>query len=156
MNIYCEGVLHQIEFSLRTIIKMIETLEDDDFEKRPSPDKRSIGELLEHMVMICKADLLISDGASQEEMNHIYSSVSFNNKDEIKDALFSNYLMLKERYINYTEAELHRKTTSYWGASYSRYEWLLEILAHLYHHRGQLHAMLVHCCGKDPNISLFE
>ena len=42
------------------------------------------------------------------------------------------------------------------GVTYSRYEWSLEIVAHLYHHRGQLHAMLVHCNGKDPKVPLFE
>lgn len=155
MNTYCKGALHHIYFALRTIGEMIDTLEDDDLEKRPSSNKRSIGELLEHITIICQADLLISDGATQEEMNNYYSGISFKNMNEMKDALFSNYQLLQERYINYTEAELHQNMTSYWGTTYTRYEWLLEILAHLYHHRGQFHAMLVRC-GKDPSIPLFE
>ncbi|MEH7803874.1 DinB family protein, partial [Bacillus pumilus] len=28
--------------------------------------------------------------------------------------------------------------------------------AHVYHHRGQLHAMLVHCYNKDLKILMFE
>ncbi|WP_234007866.1 hypothetical protein [Lysinibacillus sp. FJAT-14745] len=58
--------------------------------------------------------------------------------------------------MNYTEVDLQDKLTSHWGVTYSRYEWLLEILAHVYHHRGQLHAMLVHCCGIDQKVPLFE
>ncbi|MDX8367074.1 hypothetical protein SLH52_17980 [Cytobacillus sp. IB215665] len=48
------------------------------------------------------------------------------------------------------------RTTSYWGVTYTRFDWLLEIVAHLYHHRGQLHATLVHYYKQDPNILLFE
>ncbi|MGQ4667830.1 hypothetical protein ACUIJN_18725 [Metabacillus halosaccharovorans] len=58
--------------------------------------------------------------------------------------------------MNYTEAELQQRITSFWGVTYTRYEWLLEILATLYHHRGQLHAVLVHYYGKDPRIPMFE
>ena len=58
--------------------------------------------------------------------------------------------------MEFNEEELHQEMTSYWGTTYSRYEWLLEIIAHLYHHRGQLHSILVHCYGMDLNVQLFE
>lgn len=47
--------------------------------------------------------------------------------------------------MEFYEEELHMEMTSYWGTTYSWYEWLIEITTHLYHHRGQLHSMLVHC-----------
>ena len=74
----------------------------------------------------------------------------------MKEALLSNFALLENRYLDYTEEELMQTTTSYWGVSYTRFEWLVEISSHLYHHRGQLHAMLIHCVGKDPNVALFE
>lgn len=155
-NAYITSALNQMEIALKTIIKIIETLEEADLQKKPASNKRSIGELLEHIALICKADLLIANGATQKEMSEYYSSVSLKSVNAIKDAIAYNYETLKESYSNLTETELQERTTSYWGVTYTRYEWLLEIVAHIYHHRAQLHTLLVFCYGKDLNISLFE
>ncbi|MBD8842007.1 MULTISPECIES: hypothetical protein [Paenibacillus] len=55
-----------------------------------------------------------------------------------------------------TEDELLREKTVFWGGVHSRFEWLLDTQAHFYHHRGQLHAMLVHVLKREPNVQLFE
>ncbi|WP_025027838.1 DinB family protein [Caldalkalibacillus mannanilyticus] len=156
MNIYCRSALNQIKIALAKTIEIIDKLEESDLQKKPSADKRSIGELLEHIAIICKADLLIANGATQEEMNIFYSSVTYKTRSELKNGLIQNFELLEEKYLNYTEQELQQEITSFWGVTYSRYEWLLEILSHIYHHRGQLHAILVHCCAKDPKIMMFE
>lgn len=156
MNKYCQNVLHQIKFALTTTLQMIDTLEEADLGVRPTANKHSVGELLEHIAVICKADLLISTGATEAEMQDFYSAVSFKTRTEIAGAMLENYHALEEHYLNLTETELQQPVSSYWGTTYTKYEWLLEILAHVYHHRGQLHAMLVHSMGKDPNIVLFE
>ncbi|WP_400247509.1 DinB family protein [Niallia sp. JL1B1071] len=155
-NSYITSALNQIEIALKTIIEIIETLEEADLQKRPASNKRSIGELLEHIAVICKADLLILNGSTQKEMTEYYSSVSLKSVKDVKDAIAYNYETLKESYSNLTETELQERTTSYWGATYTMYEWLLEIVAHIYHHRAQLHTLLVYCYGKDLNILLFE
>ncbi|MGP4039792.1 DinB family protein [Gracilibacillus sp. D59] len=152
----CENVLHQIEVAVNTVIEIIEKLEEDDLQKRPTSNKHSIGELLEHIALICEADWLISKEATKEEMENLYAEVSYENLDSIKDGLITNFESLKSNYMNLTEQELLSETTSHWGLTYTKYEWLLEILAHVYHHRGQLHAILVHCYGKDPKVSMFE
>lgn len=156
MNHYCKSTLHHINVAISSIVNMLEILEESDLQKRPTEHKHSIGELLEHISIICYADLLISNGATQDEMKDYYSSISLKNIFDIKVALIKNYQLLEDKYMNYTNDELQQKITSFWGVTYTRYEWLVEILAHIYHHRGQLHAMLVHCCGKDPKVPLFE
>ena len=156
MNLYCKSAINQIKIAITTIIEIIDKLEETDFKKRPTVNKHSIGELLEHIAIICRADLLIANGATQDEMNQFYSTVTHENLREIRDVLINNFQLLEKSYLNYTDGELHQTITSFWGVTYSRYEWLLEILAHIYHHRGQLHAVLVHCYGKDPKISMFE
>ena len=156
MTIYCKHALHQIKVAVTTIVEMIDTLAEQDLLKRPTPNKHSIGELLEHIATICKADSLIADGASQDRMNDYYTSLSFENRFQIKEALLHNYQFLEEKFMNLTEAELQEEVTAYWGITYTRYEWLLEIVAHIYHHRGQLHAMLVHCYGIEFKVALFE
>ena len=156
MNTYCQSALNQIKVAVMTIIEMIDKLEESDLQKRPTANKHSIGELLEHLALICKADALISDGLSQEEMTAFYSSISYGNINEMKIALQANYQLLEDMFMKFTEEELRKETTSFWGVTYTRFEWLLEIVAHIYHHRGQLHAMLVHCYEKDPKVPLFE
>ncbi|GIN72852.1 hypothetical protein J14TS2_33270 [Bacillus sp. J14TS2] len=152
----CTAALHQIEVAMETIIQIIGTLSEEDILKRPTADKHSIGELLEHLAVICEADRRIAQEATQTEMEEFYTGVSYKTLASIKAGLLTNFKALKNEYLNLSEEELKQETTSYWGVTYTRYEWLLEILAHIYHHRGQLHAMLVHCYQQDPNILLFE
>ena len=156
MNVYVKATMHQISIAVRSIADMMDNLEPSDLDVQPTKNKLSIGQLLAHMSLICKADLLISDEATEEKMSEFYSSNPLLSIAEMKEALLSNFALLEERYLGYTEEELMQTTTSYWGVSYTRFEWLLEISSHLYHHRGQLHAMLVHCVGKDPKVALFE
>ncbi|MBD8070046.1 DinB family protein [Bacillus sp. PS06] len=152
----CKSVLHQIEVAMNTIIEIVDQLEEKDLKKRPTVNKHSVGELLEHIAVICEADWRISNEATEEEMSAFYSGVSYHTIDLIKEGLRDHFEALKENYMNLSEEKLVQETTAYWGVTYTRYEWLLEILAHLYHHRGQLHAILVHCYNKDPNILMFE
>ena len=147
---------NKIEFAIKTLIQIMDELDNSDLNKRPTTNKTSIGELLEHLTNICEADLMIGNSVPEREMKHYYSSVSYNSLDEMKIAIKRNFLQLKKHYLSLSGLDLTEKVTSYWGVSYTRYEWLLEILAHLYHHRGQLHAMLVHCCNKELKVSLFE
>lgn len=156
MNSYCRYALHQIRVVVDSLVELVDCLEEHDLQQRPTAAKHSIGELLEHIATICKADYYIANGANQEEMAAFYSTVSLTSKVKIKVALLSNYTFLQERFTEFDEEELHKEMTSYWGVTYSWYEWLLEITAHLYHHRGQLHSMLVHCAGMDLQAQLFE
>lgn len=155
-NEYVKSVLNQIYFGVKSTIDLMEKLEPSDLNVQPTENKLSIGQLLAHMVLICQADLLISDEASEEQMSNFYSSNPLQSLGEMKKALLSNFALLENRYLSYTEEELKQTTTSYWGVSYTRFEWLVEISSQLYHHRGQLHAMLVHSVGKDPEVPLFE
>lgn len=156
MNVYCHSALHQIEIAIKTIIKMMDRLDEIDLEFRPTEQKHSIGELLQHISFICEADFHIINGATQEEMETFYSQISNQQIEIIKTTLLKNFDSLKTHYIKLSERELFQEKTSYWGITYTKYEWLLEILAHIYHHRGQLHAMLVHCYRRDPQVPLFE
>ncbi|TSB45941.1 DinB family protein [Alkalicoccobacillus porphyridii] len=156
MNIYCKSALHQIKFALIKTIEIADQLTPEDLHKRPTPDKHSIRELLEHLALICQADLLIASGASQQEMDEYYAKHSIKEFDQIKKSMLDNYSTLEETYLNYSDEELKAPVTSFWGVTYTRYEWLLEIVAHLYHHRGQLHAILVHYYKMDLRVQLFE
>jgi uncharacterized damage-inducible protein DinB len=155
-NLYSKSAFHQIEIVVNSILEMINTLKQEDLLIRPTQGKHSIGELLNHIALIPKADFLISEEADVIELTGFYQENVYYSIEELKLSLIQNYQSLKVSYESFSEQELLEESTSYWGVTYSRYEWLLEIAAHLYHHRGQLHAMLVHCCKQDPNVALFE
>lgn len=152
----CSAALHQIEVCINSVIQMIERLTEEDLLKRPTEGKHSIGELLEHITIICEADFRISTGARKAEMTEFYCSRSYKTLSAIEEGLLANLTALKSYYQKMPEELLREKAASYWGVTYTRYEWLLEIMAHLYHHRGQLHAILVHCYHMDPKVNLFE
>ncbi|MCG1008821.1 DinB family protein [Salinicoccus sp. ID82-1] len=156
MEVVCQSVLKQIKVAVDTLVEIIDTLEESDLQKRPTEGKFSIGEMLEHTALICEADWRISNSATQKEMEEFYTSFSLMSLVAIKEELLHGYDSLEKNYSNLSNEQLLEKTSAYWGVTYTRYEWLLEILTHIFHHRGQLHAMLVHCYAKDPNLMLFE
>ncbi|MCA0972528.1 DinB family protein [Halobacillus litoralis] len=156
MNMYCQSAFHQLEIVIASVSEMIGQLDHEDLSFRPTEGKRSIGELIEHIATIPAADGHISNEATEEEMKAFYSSISLKTKDEMLEALFDHFSQLKVQFENFTEDQLFTETTSWWGVTYTRFGWLLQILSHMYHHRGQLHAILVHNYEKDPEIMLFE
>ncbi len=156
MNIYCLSAFHQLEVVIASISEIVGQLDEEDLTYRPTPNKHSVGELLQHLAAIPAADGHILEEASEEEMNNFYQSLSFQTTDEILEVMFQHFSHLKAQFENYTEEHLYTETTSWWGVTYTRFEWLLEIIAHMYHHRGQLHSMLVHTYKKDPGVLLFE
>lgn len=157
MNVYCKSVFKEMDLAVNSIIKLIETLSDEDLNIKPTEGKWSIGELLSHISVICKADYLIGAGTSEEEMDRFYEEAEpETNRKAIADALISNYNYLKNGIAGLLEEELLQETTSFFGVVHSRYEWLLDTQAHLFHHRGQLHSMIVHVLKQEPNIQLFE
>lgn len=157
MNVYCKGIFNQMDMAVQSVINLMNTLSDEDLSIRPTAEKMSIGELLAHMSVLCQADFLIGAGASEEELDQFYEeSEPKANLHAISDALLKHYTFLKEGIAALTEDELLRETTAFWGGVHSRFEWLLDTQAHFYHHRGQLHAMLVHVLKREPNVQLFE
>jgi len=152
---YVESVIHQLSFSVDTVIQIIDCLSDDDLHDRPMANKRSIGEVVQHLCELIVADLFISNSATKKEMDTFYESVKCHTIVELKALLLRGREQLIYTYNLYNEEELMQKKTSYWGVEYTRFEWLLEILVHFTHHRAQLHTLVVLKNG-DMRVSLFE
>ncbi|SDH33708.1 Uncharacterized damage-inducible protein DinB (forms a four-helix bundle) [Planococcus glaciei] len=157
MNPYCKGIIQQMDLAVDSVIKLMDTLSDEDLLIKPNVEKWSIGELLAHMSVIGKADFLIGLGASEEELDQYYEETAPQmNLESIGSTLTENYAFLRKGIAEMEEKDLLQVTTSFFGAVHSRYEWLLDTQAHFYHHRGQLHAILVHVLKREPNVQLFE
>ena len=149
-----QSVFKHIDTAVASLVDICDQLNEDDLHLVPIEGKRSVGELLSHLALICLADLYISEGASEEEMAQFYEKNGLYSVDQIKHALITNRNFLYRRYMQFTTEELLHVTTSYWGASYSRLEWLLEMMGHMYHHRGQLYSMLT-LMGREPKTPMF-
>ncbi|MBV0908399.1 DinB family protein [Planococcus sp. CP5-4_UN] len=156
MQPYCALVFHQLELIVKSSSELISSIEGSDWEMRPTAGKFSIGELIGHLALICEADLYIADGAAESEMRSFYTVKMPHSKEQALIELARGFERLKTTYLPLDESQLQKIHTAYWGVSYNRFEWLLETLVHLTHHRGQLHSMIVHGLGKQPNVQLFE
>lgn len=156
MQAYCKQVFHQLELIVTSTSELISSIEESEWKVRPTDGKFSIGELIGHIALICEADLRIADGASETEMSAFYNSRTPKSKEQAIVELAHSFEQLKTVYLPLDDDQLQKTHTAYWGVSYSRFEWLLETLVHLTHHRGQLHSLIVHSLGNDPKIALFE
>lgn len=152
---WIQPVFHQLEIAVRSIVDMASQLTEEDLAFRPAKNKRSVGELLSHLAVICKADYYISNEASEEQMARFYAANSSETLYEIKASIWNNYTFLYKEYASFTLEQLQENKTSYWGVTYSRYEWLLQILSHVYHHRGQLHTILTQFLP-EMRVKLFD
>lgn len=96
MNHYCSGCLHQIEAALQKTIKMMQQLKEEELLLRPTPDKMSVGELLQHIATICRTDYYISLGYSQEKMTNIYEKNKLTSLKELEAEMKTSFTFLAE------------------------------------------------------------
>ncbi|MFD0051219.1 DinB family protein [Actinomycetes bacterium NPDC127524] len=151
----CHSVLNQLKIAVDSSKEMLQKTPESMMAWQPAEGKRNIREMFVHLSILCEADLLISKEASSKHMQEYYQRQQLFSKDEILAAFDRSFEFLTAEVSDYTEDDWKRETTSYWGVCYSGYEWLLEILGHFYHHRGQLHAFLT-IKGCRINVSLFQ
>ncbi|WP_459501134.1 DinB family protein [Bacillus sp. C1] len=152
---FVRATLHQLKVAIDTYIKMLNQLKYEELQCTPIPNKRSLFEICTHLSLICHADLLILNGSTQEQLHTFYLKHTPKTIAHMQQTLLQGYEHLSETFSSYSNDELSETMTAYWGVSYLRFEWLLEIIAHFYHHREQMHILLVEHVG-DPYVSLFE
>jgi len=147
------AVCHQAEIAIRSTKQLIESVSEELFSKKIHENKRSLGELIAHIAVICEADLHIMKEATAEEMNVFYQRCNVATKEECLAALERSFHVFQKELLQ--AEDMDHKTTSYWGVTYSRAEWYIEIIAHLYHHRGQLHTYVT-VLKQETDVTLFE
>ncbi|MBJ8009113.1 MULTISPECIES: DinB family protein [Bacillus cereus group] len=152
---FVPSALHQVKIAIDTSIQLLNQYTESDLKIKPIESKRSLFEMCTHLSLICHADLLILNGITEKELHTFYTEHTPKTIAQMQKTLTEGYNLLSKTFLSYSNEELSEVMTSYWGISYSRSEWLLEIVAHLYHHRGQIHILLCEHIH-DPKISLFE
>ncbi|MGE7884088.1 DinB family protein [Bacillus sp. NPDC094077] len=152
---FVQSALHQLKVAVDTSIQILNQYTESDLKIKPIESKRSLFEMCTHLSLICHADLLILNGITEKELHTFYIEQTPETITQMQQMMIQRYDLLSKTFLSYSNEELAEIMTAYWGISYSRFEWLLEIVAHFYHHRGQIHILLVDHI-KDPCIPLFE
>ena len=152
---FVQSTLHQLKVAVDTSIQMLNQYTESDLKIKPIESKRSLFEMCTHLALICHADLLILNGITEKELHTFYIEHTPKTIAHIQQTMLQGYELLSKTFLSYPNEQLAEIKTAYWGISYSRFEWLLEIVTHFYHHRGQVHILLCEHI-KDPNIPLFQ
>ncbi|MDZ5473035.1 DinB family protein [Bacillus sp. 31A1R] len=155
MNLYVKSIFHQLQVANESLLELMGQIDVNLLDEKTDENKRTIRELLAHIVVIYAADYYIMEGSTQEEMNDFYKNHIPYSIEEMRLELDRNFNFLREQVSTFSEQDLTELKTSWWGVTYSRFEWLVEIVAHIYHHRAQLHTMLIEI-GTHPQVRLFE
>ncbi|MFJ8215888.1 DinB family protein [Bacillus cereus] len=152
---FVQSALHQLKIAVDTSIQMLNQYNEDSLKIQPIHSKRSVFEMCAHLSLICHADLLILNGSTEKELRTFYLEHTTETIAYMQQTMLEGFNLLSKTFLSYSQEELAEVMTAYWGVSYSRFEWLLEILSHFYHHRGQIHILLCEHM-KDPNMPLFQ
>ncbi|MBK5487550.1 DinB family protein [Bacillus sp. TH17] len=152
---FVPSALNQVKIAIDTSIQILNQYTESDLKIKPIESKRALFEMCTHLSLICHADLLILNGITEKDLHTFYIEQTPETITQIQQTMIQGYDLLSKTFLSYSNEELAEIMTAYWGISYSRFEWLLEIVAHFYHHRGQIHILLCEHI-KDPNISLFQ
>lgn len=152
---FVQSALHQLQVAVDTSIQTLNQYNEDSLKIQPIHSKRSLFEMCAHLSLICHADLLILNGSTDKELRTFHLEYTPKTIAHMQQIMIEGYNLLSKTFLSYSQEELAEVMTAYWGVSYSRFEWLLEILSHFYHHRGQVHILMCEHM-KDPCIPLFE
>ncbi|WP_260612156.1 DinB family protein [Paenibacillus popilliae] len=149
------SIIHQLNLAVQSIRGILEQVTEEQLNLQPMPHKRSLRDMLAHLTLICAADLHIMNEATQTDMDCFYEEHTPSTIDEMKETLADAHQLLVEAMHSWSEEQWLEVKTAYWGVAYSRFEWMLEIILHLAHHRGQLFTLLCEHVG-EPKIVMFE
>ncbi|MGW5981281.1 DinB family protein [Bacillus mycoides] len=152
---FVPSALNQVKIAIDTSIQILNQYTESDLKIKPIESKRALFEMCTHLSLIFHADLLILNGITEKDLHTFYIEQTPETITQIEQTMIQGYDLLSKTFLSYSNEELAEIMTAYWGISYSRFEWLLEIVAHFYHHRGQIHILLCEHI-KDPRIPLFE
>lgn len=142
------ALIRHVGVGVKTSKVLFKKIEAKDWDARPIPGKRTVGEVAVHLAVLLEADLLIATGANAETMETFYAEQV--TRDQLCDRIDRAFRIYQEKL---TTGFMTRPT--YWGVDDSMNGWAIEAAVHLYHHRSQLFDYL-NILGYELKISLFE
>lgn len=151
-----DAILRQLQYVEKTILSLFFKVDVHAWKIKKNDNIRSIFEICQHITTIPVADYLLSKSASHQEMEAFYKQHQLQKIEDMTSYFSQAMEQLYYQIIHMSFDEQYYATTSYWGVTYTKKEWILEILMHLTHHRAQLYFQLKEGGVPVSDIALFE
>ncbi len=110
---------------------------------RPGPGVRSLHELADHFAAVPLVDLAVLQGNPKQVAGAIEDALHGAGPDDWVDVFARGVRAVRDYFAGLTEEEFEsRSTRAHYGTARPQCVWLVELIGHLFHHRGQLYAWL--------------
>jgi len=134
-------------FALRAVGQSASTLlglcPRDKLAFRPGEGMRSLGELADHFAAQPLVDLAVLQGNPAEVTETIEETLHSARPEEWVEIFERGIRAVVEYFESLTEEEFATLATrAHYGSSHPQSVWLLDLINHVYHHRGQLYVYL--------------
>jgi len=139
-----ELLLGEMTLAVRTTGALLEKVTPELWNFRPREEMRTVLELANHLTQIPLLDLAILQEQPQEEIQRLEQTLSASDASHLR-ANMENGLFELSVYMNgLSEYDfLHKVSTPFYMEQGStQAKWLVEIVTHTFHHRGQLFTYL--------------
>lgn len=136
-------LLNELERIARSCCRLGRLVEPGDMEFRPQPGMRTLAELGNHMAQSPLIDLRIISGAKQDEVQE-FEDTLWRDEPAAWCELLREGLEQVRRYMETLSFDHFENSscTAYYGRTQTNAQWLLEMIAHLYHDRAQFFTYL--------------
>ncbi|WP_424765842.1 DinB family protein [Paenibacillus sp. sgz302251] len=138
-------LFEELELIVRTSSNLIRKISPQHWHYRPRENMRSLLELVHHLVAVPSTDLLILQEKSEQEIRALEGAISADLDQEQLIGWMTAGMEDVKKYMKELPDEefLHKKTTPFYLEHGSvQAKWLIEIVTHAQHHRGQLFTYL--------------
>jgi len=135
-------LFEELELIIRTSSHLFAKIKAEHWAYRPAANMRNLLELAEHLAGVPSVDLLILQESTQEEVRQLESRIEADGGDSDKLAAWmaSGTADLKRYMDSLSDEDFLRKKTKpfYLEHGSAQAKWLIEIVTHAQHHRGQM------------------
>ncbi len=135
----------EMELIVRTSVNLLSKIKQEDLNFRPRENMRSLRELAEHLAAIPAVDLIILQQKTEDEVRTLEAVYAAEEKvDALSARMQDGVKALRDYMDSLTDDEfLHLQTKPFYlDHPTAQAKWLVEIVTHLQHHRGQLFTYL--------------
>jgi uncharacterized damage-inducible protein DinB len=136
-------LLFQLKAVSQSVVSLFRRCPAHRLEYRPAPGVRTLQELGDHFAAMPLVDLAILQGNPRQVAEAIEESLHGTGPEEWVEIFERGVRAAGEYFEGLPEEEFETKETrAYYGTAHPQNVWLFELIAHIYHHRGQLYAYL--------------
>ncbi|GGA23984.1 DinB family protein [Paenibacillus physcomitrellae] len=134
----------ELQLIVRTTDGLIAKIKPEDWSYRPHENMRTLKELAEHLTAIPSVDLLILQEYSESDIRQMEARFAEAAPSSLGSLMKQGLEKLKGYMEALDEEDFWHKETRpfYMDHGSTQAKWLVEIVTHTHHHRGQLFTYL--------------